>query len=89
MSWIQDPCFFAGGGICRVRKGGRGPGRAPIDAADAAFRIQALPGCRSTTLWEGDEEFEPRMSILFDRSVERHLPARCDLGAGNSLSLRR
>jgi hypothetical protein len=26
-------------------------------------------------LWQGDEEFEPRLSILFDRSIEEHLPA--------------
>jgi len=26
-------------------------------------------------LWEGDEEFEPRISVLFDRSIESHLSA--------------
>jgi hypothetical protein len=26
-------------------------------------------------LWEGDEEFEPRLSILFDRSIEDHFSA--------------
>jgi hypothetical protein len=48
----------------------------PLDAADAAFRIQALPRVPVYyLLWEGDEEFEPRFSVLFDRSVERHLSA--------------
>ena len=47
-----------------------------INAADAAFRIQALPKVPLYyLLWEGDEEFDARVSILFDRSVEKHLPA--------------
>jgi hypothetical protein len=51
-------------------------GGASIDAADAAFRIQALPRVPLYyLLWEGDEEFGPRLSILFDRSVEMHLSA--------------
>lgn len=53
-----------------------GIGGTPMDAADAAFRIQALPRVPLYyLLWEGDDEFEPRLSILFDRSVEKHLSA--------------
>lgn len=44
--------------------------------ADAAFRIPALPKVPLYyLLWEGDEEFEPRLSVLFDRSIESHLSA--------------
>jgi hypothetical protein len=66
--WGRDPSGF--------RKAAAALGGAPIDAAEAAFRIQALPRVPIYyLLWEGDEEFEPRLSILFDRSVELHLPA--------------
>lgn len=44
--------------------------------ADAAYRIPAFPRVPLYyLLWEGDEEFEPRLSVLFDRSIETHLPA--------------
>ncbi|MGD2124590.1 MAG: DUF3786 domain-containing protein [Desulfobacteraceae bacterium] len=44
--------------------------------ADAAYRIPAFPKVPLYyLLWEGDEEFEPRLSVLFDRSVEKHLSA--------------
>jgi len=44
--------------------------------ADAAYRIPALPKVPLYyLLWEGDDEFDPRLSVLFDRTVERHLSA--------------
>ena len=44
--------------------------------ADAAFRIPAFPKVPLYyLLWEGDEEFSPRISVLFDRSIESHLSA--------------
>lgn len=44
--------------------------------ADAAFRIPAFPKVPLYyLLWEGDEEFEPRVSVLFDRTIEHHLSA--------------
>lgn len=44
--------------------------------ADAAFRIPAFPKVPLYyLLWEGDDEFEPRLSVLFDRSIDSHLPA--------------
>ena len=52
-------------------------GGVAIDAGDAGFRIQALPRVPLYyLLWEGDDEFEPRLSVLFDRSIEKHLPRR-------------
>jgi hypothetical protein len=45
-------------------------------AADAAYRIPAFPKVPLYyLLWEGDDEFEPRLSVLFDRSIESHLSA--------------
>lgn len=46
------------------------------DLADVAFTIHPFPKVPlHYLLWEGDDEFEPRLSVLFDRSVERHLSA--------------
>ncbi len=51
-------------------------GGVAIDAGDAGFRIQALPRVPLYyILWEGDDEFEPRLSVLFDRSIEKQLNA--------------
>jgi hypothetical protein len=45
-------------------------------AADAAYRIPALPKVPLYyLLWQGDDEFEARLSVLFDRSIESHLSA--------------
>ena len=45
-------------------------------AADKAYRIPAFPKIPLYyLLWVGDEEFEPRLSVLFDRSIESHLSA--------------
>ena len=46
------------------------------EMADAAYKLPALPKVPLYYLfWEGDEEFGAHLSILFDRTVERHLPA--------------
>lgn len=60
-------------GFCRAATA---LGGTPIAYADFAFRLQALPRVvLYYLLWKGDEEFEARLSILFDRSVESHLSA--------------
>jgi hypothetical protein len=47
-----------------------------IDAADAAFRLMPFPRIPLYfLLWGGDGEFEPKVSVLFDRSIENCLPA--------------
>lgn len=47
-----------------------------LDQADAAYRFRSFPKIPLYyLLWEGDEEFRARASILFDRSIEEHLPA--------------
>jgi len=47
-----------------------------MNLAEAAFRIPAFPKVPLCyLLWAGDEEFEPRVTVLFDRSIESHLSA--------------
>lgn len=42
---------------------------------DAAIRLQALPRVPVIlVLWRGDNEFPPRLSCLFDASIEHQLP---------------
>jgi hypothetical protein len=50
-------------------------GGVPLDFADVAFEILTFPKVPMYfLLWEGDVEFKASLSILFDRSVECHLP---------------
>ena len=47
-----------------------------LDMADASFRFLPFPKIPMVyLLWEGDEEFGPNLSVLFDRSIEHHLNA--------------
>ncbi len=64
-------------------------GGRPVALADAAyilFPFQNIP--LYYLLWEGDVEFEPGFSILFDRSIESHLPADAIWGLINWVSRR-
>ncbi|MBU0986969.1 MAG: DUF3786 domain-containing protein [Proteobacteria bacterium] len=59
----------------------------PLDLADAAYRLAPFPKIPLYyLLWEGDEEFAPHLSILFDRSIERHLSADAIWGLVNLVS---
>lgn len=50
-------------------------GGAATDMAEAAFRLKPFPRIPLYyLLWRGDGEFKPRVSILFDSSIEAHLP---------------
>jgi Domain of unknown function (DUF3786) len=58
------------------RKAAESLGGESQNLADAAFKIPAFPKVPLYyLLWEGDDEFEPRVSVLFDRSIEHHLSA--------------
>lgn len=47
-------------------------GGSPVPMADAACRLMPFPRVPLYyLLWTGDDEFEPRFSVLFDRSIER------------------
>ncbi len=55
-----------------------------VDMADGASKLWPFPKVPIYyLLWKGDEEFEPRLSILFDRSVECHLSADAIWGLTN------
>ena len=58
-----------------------------LDLADAAYKISAFPKVPIYYLfWKGDQEFESRLSILFDRSIEHHLAADAIWGLVNLVS---
>ena len=48
----------------------------PINMGDLAFMFFPLPKVPVYyLLWQGDNEFPPRLSILFDHSIENYFPA--------------
>ena len=48
----------------------------PVHMADAAFRLLPFPKIPVYyLLWARDDEFSPRLSVLFDRTIESHLTA--------------
>lgn len=64
----QDVAGFAN--ACRTLGG------SPLDMADAAFQLLPFPRLPLyLLLWAGDEEFKPRLRVLFDRPIESILPA--------------
>ncbi len=47
-----------------------------LDMADAAYTLFPFPKAPvSFLLWAGDEEFEARMTVCFDRTIEKHFAA--------------
>ncbi len=59
-----------------------------VDMADAAYRLLPFPRVPLYyLLWEGDDEFDPRMSVLFDRSIEQSFAADGIWGLVNRVSL--
>ncbi|ABK17406.1 hypothetical protein Sfum_1719 [Syntrophobacter fumaroxidans MPOB] len=51
-------------------------GGTPVDLGDAAYEFQVLPRVPLlVVLWEGDEEFEPALHILFDETVSTQFKA--------------
>jgi hypothetical protein len=59
-------------------------GGSPLDLADVAYAVPALPKIPLYyLLWEGDDEFQPNASILFDRSIQSHLNADAIWGLVN------
>ncbi len=48
----------------------------PRDMADAAYKLSPFPRIHLYyLLWQGDDEFEARLTVLFDRSIENVLAA--------------
>jgi hypothetical protein len=58
-----------------------------VDLADAAYQLFPFPRVPLYYLfWQGDDEFEPRISVLFDRSIEEVFPADIIWGLVNRVS---
>ena len=58
-----------------------------VDMADTAGRLLPFPRIPLYyLLWEGDEEFKPRITVLFDRSIEKTLAADAIWGLVNLVS---
>ena len=66
----------------------RALGGTPLAMADAAFQLLPFPRLALYfLLWAGDEEFQPRLQILFDRSIESILPADAIWGMVNRVAM--
>ncbi len=62
--------------VAGFEKACRALGGTPMAMADAAFRLLPFPRLPLYfLLWTGDEEFKPRLQLLFDRPIESILPA--------------
>jgi len=60
----------------------------PMEMADAAFQLRPFPRVPLYyLLWQGDREYPPRISILFDRSIEQVFAADAIWGLVNYVSL--
>jgi len=58
-----------------------------VEMADAAYRLSPFPRVPLYYLfWQGDDEFEARISVLFDRSIEEVFPADVIWGLVNRVS---
>jgi hypothetical protein len=63
-----------GGDLEGFREAAERVGGAALDHADASYELTVFPRIPLYYLfWAGDEEFPPRLSILFDASIEKHL----------------
>jgi hypothetical protein len=98
---LGDAHFFQGPHVLKItpvverygndlngfRKAAERLGGEALNLADLAYRIPAFPKVPVYyLLWEGDEEFKPRLSILFDRSISHHLSADAIWGIVNLVS---
>lgn len=73
----RDPFvnFFGSNGKLFV-KCAREMGATAVENGDFGMEFRVFPRiCIQLVLWEGDEEFSPDATILFDESIQHHLPA--------------
>lgn len=60
----------------------------PMDMADAAVQLFPFPRVPLYfLLWRGDQEFKPRLQVLFDRSIEQALAADAIWALTNRVSM--
>jgi hypothetical protein len=58
-----------------------------MEMADSAYRLLPFPRVPLYYLfWQGDEEFAPRISVLFDRSIQEYFAASAIWGLVNRVS---
>lgn len=58
----------------RLREAGRKMGAAPLEMGDCGIVVPALPRLPlAVAVWQGDEEFPPRATILFDAVAPTYL----------------
>ncbi|MEN6441977.1 MAG: DUF3786 domain-containing protein [Syntrophobacter sp.] len=72
----RDPfvSFFGANGHL-FRKCAESMGAKPVENGDYGMEFSVFPRINvQLVLWEGDDEFPPDATILFDESVQRHLP---------------
>ena len=70
-----------------LRRAAEALGGESVDMADCAYRLKPFPRVHLYYLfWEGDEEFPPRTSVLFERSIEETLAADAIWGLVNRVS---
>ena len=56
-------------------KAGRKLGGIEIDHGNKAFALNVFPRIPlAYLLWEGNEEFPPKIRVLFDSTIQSHLP---------------
>ncbi|MFZ5571085.1 MAG: DUF3786 domain-containing protein [Thermodesulfobacteriota bacterium] len=73
---IQGVLDRFGGDPHGFRLAAEAAGGRPEPFADIAYVFPALPKIPVTyLLWLGDEEFKPRLTVCFDRSIEKHFAA--------------
>ncbi|WP_299976184.1 DUF3786 domain-containing protein [Desulfobacula sp.] len=64
-----------GDNIDLFKKESEKSGGIPIELADASFLFQITPTIPVAVLyWQGDEDFPSEARLLFDRTIEQHLP---------------
>jgi len=62
-------------------------GGEPVNMADAAYRLLPLPRIPMYyLLWQGDDQFAPKLTILFDRSIEQIFAADAIWGLVNMVN---
>lgn len=62
-------------------------GGKPMEMADSAYRLLPFPRVPLYYLfWKGDEEFGPRIKVLFDRSIQEYFVASAIWGLVNRVT---
>ncbi len=72
-----------------IRDPARKLGGRKTNIGDVAVTIPVFPRVPITILfWKGDEEFDPRINILFDEAIENYLPTEDIILASQMLAFR-